>query len=267
MNAVTAQLTLPAARGMAFARRQPSLLTAMRPWLPLPTAMLPWLPRPLATASRQCLPTAMLPQWSLQMIMQAHARLGRSRSLATLRCPGLGGGIFDGTAEEVVLSSVMQGYRLIDTAANYGTEAAIGRALKRSGVPREECFLVSKALTGGYEKTVESFRRSLASLDTPYLDAFLMHGAAATGVRDLRSPEHARARLETWRAMRDLRCEGGPPYRGCARAIGVCNHSPRQVERLMEVAKPAIHQIEFTPLLQRNATLAQCAAHGIVCQG
>jgi len=185
----------------------------------------------------------------------------------TLISDGLGGGIFDGTAEEVVLSSVMQGYRLIDTAANYGTEAAIGRALKRSGVPREECFLVSKALTGGYEKTVESFRRSLASLDTPYLDAFLMHGAAATGVRDLRSPEHARARLETWRAMRDLRCEGGPPYRGCARAIGVCNHSPRQVERLMEVAKPAIHQIEFTPLLQRNATLAQCAAHGIVCQG
>lgn len=180
---------------------------------------------------------------------------------------GLGGGIFDGPAEEAVLSSFRLGYRLVDTAANYKTEAAIGRAVRRSELPRDSFFLVSKAPTSGYHAVLASFERSLAELQVNFLDGFLLHGAAANGVRDLRAAEHASARIESWRALAELRCRGPPPYRRCARAIGVCNHSPRQLLPLLEIATPDIHQIELTPLLQRNETLEFCASHGIVCQG
>ena len=122
---------------------------------------------------------------------------------------GLGGGLFKGDAEAAVLSSLGLGYRLVDTASNYGTEEAVGRAVRRSGLKRAELFLVSKVVGNrGYAATVESLDRSLAALDVDYLDLFLMHGAAAHDADGLRSERHAVGRLETWRAMNDLQAAG-----------------------------------------------------------
>ena len=122
---------------------------------------------------------------------------------------GLGGGLFNGDAEAAVVSSLSVGYRLVDTASNYGTEGAVGRAVRRSGLERSEVFLVSKVVgNGGYATTVESLDKSLAELGMEYLDLFLIHGAAAYGVDELRSERHAYGRRETWRAMKDLQAAG-----------------------------------------------------------
>lgn len=177
---------------------------------------------------------------------------------------GLGGGLFNKNAEEAVVSALQLGYRLIDTAPNYGgSEAAIGRAIQRSGIKRSDIFLATKVGNNGYDATLSSFEKSLAKLQTTQLDLLLMHSSIySKKKKHRRSPLHASKRLETWRAMQELRDQGK------VRAIGVCNHSPRQIELLTASgAKPDVLQVEYHPLLQRGKTLQFCREQGIVVQG
>ena len=115
--------------------------------------------------------------------------------------PMLGFGVFQITDQEecenAVLEAIKTGYRLIDTAASYGNEEAVGRAIKKSGVPREELFITTKLWVqdAGYEKTKKAFENSLKRLGLDYLDLYLIHQPYG----DV---------YGSWRAMEELYKEG-----------------------------------------------------------
>lgn len=160
----------------------------------------------------------------------------------------------DGT----VAAALAAGYRHFDTASFYGTEQALGDALKASGVPREELFLTSKLWKDemGYENALAAFERSLQKLGTDYLDLYLIHWPRPD---DLTS-EWQQLDRDTWRALEDL-------YRaGRVRAIGVSNFLPHHLRSLMKTAEvmPMVNQIEFHPGYPQTYTVEFCKAHGIL---
>ncbi|KOP68307.1 2,5-diketo-D-gluconic acid reductase [Bacillus sp. FJAT-18019] len=147
--------------------------------------------------------------------------------------PILGFGVFqiqdEHQCEKAVYDAIMAGYRLIDTAASYLNEDAVGRAIKRSGVPREELFLTTKLWVqdAGYESTKKAFENSLKRLQLDYLDLYLIHQPFG----DVHG---------SWRAMEDLYREGK------VRAIGVSNFHPDRLIDLIIHKKvvPAVNQVE-----------------------
>ena len=155
--------------------------------------------------------------------------------------PALGFGVFQVTdlaeCERGVLDAISVGYRLIDTAQSYLNEEAVGRAIKRSGVPREELFITTKLWiqSNGYEGTKTAFEKSLKKLQLDYLDLFLIHQPYGDVYGE-------------WRAMQEL-------YKaGKVRAIGVSNFQP---DRLMDLTihmdvLPAVNQIETHPFHQQT---------------
>ncbi|RRD39479.1 aldo/keto reductase [Leptotrichia sp. OH3620_COT-345] len=157
-----------------------------------------------------------------------------------VKMPILGFGVFqipDGKeCEEAVLNAINAGYRLIDTAAAYQNEEAVGRAIKRSGIPREEFFITTKLWINSatYEKTKIAFEKSLDRLDLDYIDLYLIHQP----YNDV---------YGAWRAMTEL-------YKaGKIKAIGVSNfYSDRLVDFILnnEII-PAINQIETHPFNQK----------------
>ena len=155
--------------------------------------------------------------------------------------PLLGFGVFQITdekeCEESVLHALKTGYRLIDTAACYGNERAVGNAVKKSGIPREEVFISSKVWIqdAGYEKTMKSFAKTLENLQTDYLDMYLIHMPYGDY-------------YGSWRAMEELYREGK------VKAIGVCNfEKDRLVDLILnnEVV-PAVNQMELHPFCQQE---------------
>jgi 2,5-diketo-D-gluconate reductase A len=157
--------------------------------------------------------------------------------------PVLGFGVFQVTdlaeCERSVVDAIETGYRLIDTAASYRNEEAVGKAIKRSGVAREELFITTKVWiqSNGYEGTKRSFERSLKQLQTDYLDLYLMHQPMG----DV---------YGTWRAMQELYKQGK------VRAIGVSNFHPDRLIDLIvhnEIV-PAVNQIETHPFHQQIET-------------
>ena len=138
--------------------------------------------------------------------------------------------------EEAVYNALKAGYRLIDTAAAYGNEEAVGRAIKRSGIPREEIFVTTKLWVSdaNYEKAKLAFETSLKKLDLEYIDLYLIHQP----FNDV---------YGAWRAMTELYKEGK------IKAIGVSNFYPdRLVDFIMnnEVV-PAVNQVETHPFNQQ----------------
>lgn len=162
-----------------------------------------------------------------------------------IEMPMVGFGVFqvsDEETEKAVLEALKAGYRLLDTAAVYGNEAGVGRAIKASGIPREEIFVTTKLWIqreNGYENTKKALEDSLTRLGLDYVDLYLMHQPFG----DVH---------EQWRAMEDL-------YKaGKARAIGVSNF---HMDRLMDLITcheivPAVNQIETHPFYQRDAEIA-----------
>jgi len=156
--------------------------------------------------------------------------------------PVLGFGVMMLMGEEcetVVLNAIEAGYRLFDTAELYGNEQALGNAIRKSGVPREEFFITTKfgSKEAGYEKTMAAFKKSLALLQMDYVDLYLVHQPFG----DI---------FGSWRAMQDLYNEGK------IKAIGVCNFLP---DRLMDLIvnsgfTPAVNQIETHPFNQQHET-------------
>ena len=157
--------------------------------------------------------------------------------------PILGFGVFqitDATAcEQSVIDAIDTGYRLIDTAASYLNEAAVGRGIQRSGVSREELFITTKLWIqrNGYDDTLAAFERSLKRLQLDYLDLYLIHQPFGDVYGE-------------WRAMEDLYAAGK------VRAIGVANFQPDRIMDLMLHNKviPAVNQIEVNPFLQQGET-------------
>ena len=157
--------------------------------------------------------------------------------------PLLGFGVFQiadlEECERVVTEAIRVGYRLIDTAASYGNEAAVGRAIARCNVPREELFITTKLWLSdaGEGRTRQAFARSLERLGLDYLDLYLIHQPFG----DV---------YGAWRDMQALYREGR------VRAIGVSNFHPDRLMDLIvhhEVA-PAIDQIETHPFNQQIET-------------
>lgn len=157
--------------------------------------------------------------------------------------PILGFGVFQVTdlaeCERSVSEAIETGYRLIDTAASYGNEEAVGRAIKASGVPREDLFITTKLWiqSNGYEGTKKAFEASLKKLQLDYLDLYLMHQPFGDVYGE-------------WRAMQDLYKEGR------VRAIGVSNFQPDRLIDLIvhnEIV-PAVNQIEAHPFNQQIET-------------
>ncbi|MGU3472561.1 aldo/keto reductase [Paenibacillus sp. D51F] len=157
-----------------------------------------------------------------------------------VKMPILGFGVYqipDGQqCEASVYDALMTGYRLIDTAAAYRNEEAVGRAIKRSGVAREELFVTTKLWIQdtGYERTKKAFEKSLANLQLDYLDLYLIHQPFG----DV---------YGSWRAMEELYREGK------IRAIGVSNF---QLDRLIDLiihneVTPAVNQVETHPFCQQ----------------
>ncbi|HEA29853.1 MAG TPA: aldo/keto reductase [Leeuwenhoekiella sp.] len=160
------------------------------------------------------------------------------------KIPMLGFGTYKATRQEGVESvkiALNSGYRMIDTAAKYENEEAVGKGIKASGVPREEIFVTTKLWRErlGYEQTKKAFEESLAKLELDYLDLYLIHWPANAKNYD----NWQEANAETWRAMEELQEEGK------IKSIGVSNFWPGHLEALFETAKvkPAINQIEFHP--------------------
>ncbi len=154
--------------------------------------------------------------------------------------PILGFGVFQmndaAECEQSVIDAIQAGYRLIDTAASYMNEEAVGRAIRKSGVDRSELFITTKLWVqdAGYENTKKSFQRSLDKLQLDYLDLFLIHQPYG----DVHG---------SWRAMEEL-------YKaGKVRAIGVSNFHPDRVMDIImfnEIA-PAVNQVETHPFNQQ----------------
>ncbi len=157
--------------------------------------------------------------------------------------PILGFGVFQvpdpAECERSVLDAIATGYRLIDTAASYGNEEAVGQAIKKSGVSREDLFITTKLWiqSDGYEGTKKSFETSLKKLQLDFLDLYLIHQPMGDVYGE-------------WRAMEEL-------YKaGKTRAIGVSNFQPDRLIDLIihnEIV-PAVNQIETHPFHQQMET-------------
>ncbi|MBU5350589.1 MULTISPECIES: aldo/keto reductase [Paenibacillus] len=150
--------------------------------------------------------------------------------------------------ENAVYEALMAGYRLIDTAAGYLNEEAVGRAIKRSGVPREELFITTKLWVqdAGYESAKLAFAKSLKKLQLEYLDLYLIHQPFGDY-------------YGAWRAMEDLYREGK------IKAIGVSNFLP---DRLMDLIVhneivPAVNQVETHPFYQQIESTAFMKEQGV----
>lgn len=150
--------------------------------------------------------------------------------------------------EQAVTDALNAGYRLIDTAAAYMNEEAVGAAIRKSGIPREELFITTKLWIQdyGYENTKKAFETSMKKLGLDYLDLYLMHQPMSDY-------------YGSWRAMEELYQEGK------IRAIGVCNFYPERLADLCLNAKviPAVNQIECHPFFQRGKDMETMKEYGV----
>ena len=169
-----------------------------------------------------------------------------------VQMPILGFGVYQipdaEECENAVYEALKTGYRLIDTAAGYLNEEAVGRAIRRSGVPREELFITTKLWVqdAGYESAKTAFAKSLRKLGLDYLDLYLIHQPFGDY-------------YGAWRAMEELHREG------LIRAIGVSNFLP---DRLMDLIVhneivPAVNQIETHPFFRQADSAAFMKEQGV----
>ena len=172
-----------------------------------------------------------------------------------IEMPVLGFGVFQipdaVECERRVYEALQTGYRLIDTAAVYLNEEAVGKGIKRSGIPREELFITTKLWVqdAGYESAKKAFEKSLQRLQLDYLDLYLIHQPYG----DVHG---------SWRAMEELYQEGR------IKAIGISNFQPDRVMDLIVHNKivPAINQIETHPFNQQTETQKFLQEHGMQIQ-
>lgn len=170
-----------------------------------------------------------------------------------VRMPLEGFGVYQvpeaAVCEKAVSEALETGYRLIDTAAAYFNEEAVGAAIRKSGIPREELFITTKLWIqdAGYESAKKAFQVSMENLGLDYLDLYLIHQPFSDY-------------YGAWRAMEELYQEGK------IRAIGVCNFYPARLADLCETVevKPAVNQVELHPFFQQEDALALMKEYGVI---
>lgn len=170
-----------------------------------------------------------------------------------VKMPKEGFGVFQvpdpAQCEQAVLDAIASGYRLIDTAAAYMNEEAVGEAIAKCGVPREELFITTKlwAQDAGYEEAKKAIRTSLDKLGLDYLDLYLIHQPMGDYVG-------------AYRAMEEAYKEG------TLKAIGVCNFYPARLADLCETVDviPAVNQVELHPFFQQENALALMNEYGVI---
>jgi diketogulonate reductase-like aldo/keto reductase len=150
---------------------------------------------------------------------------------------------------ESVASAIRLGYRHIDTARLYGNEADVGKAMRESGVAREQLFVTTKLWNSdhGFDRTLVAFDESRGALGLETVDLFLLHWPVP------------KLRLDSWRALERLYDEGR------VRAIGVSNYMVHHLEELVGRARiaPMVNQIEVHPFLQQRAVRSWCAKNNV----
>ena len=169
-----------------------------------------------------------------------------------VKMPMEGFGVFQvpeaAVCEQAVSDALAVGYRLIDTAAAYFNEEAVGAAIQKSGIAREELFLTTKLWIqdAGYESAKRAFQVSLDKLGTDYIDLYLIH-------------QPMNDYYGAWRAMEEMYEEGR------IRAIGVCNFYPDRLTDLCLNAKviPAVNQVELHPFFAQASALENMKAFGV----
>jgi diketogulonate reductase-like aldo/keto reductase len=166
---------------------------------------------------------------------------------------GLGTWALRGRSGQAVIRRALDvGYRHLDTARVYRNEKEVGRAVRDSGIAREDVFITTKLPPDGVGRARETLSASLAALDTGYVDLWLIHW-----------PPGGAASPETWRALVAARREGR------ARAIGVSNYSIAQIDELIETTGevPAVNQVKWSPSLHDPDRLAAHRERDIVLEG
>ncbi|KIK54662.1 hypothetical protein GYMLUDRAFT_48582 [Collybiopsis luxurians FD-317 M1] len=169
------------------------------------------------------------------------------------------------------LTALKAGYRHIDTALSYGTEKAVGLALKESGLKREEVFVTTKLPMTDYDRVQESFNESLANLDIDYVDLYLLHWPQCVVPEGENLAKNADGTLKTvssptfvevWAEIEKIFEQKR------AKAIGVSNFSIKNLEVLLKTAKivPAVNQVELHPYLSQNDLRKYCKDKGIAIQ-
>jgi 2,5-diketo-D-gluconate reductase A len=174
-----------------------------------------------------------------------------------VQIPQFGFGVFQiepGQTAEVVRTAFDAGYRHIDTAQGYGNEEGVGKAVRESGLPREEVFVTTKLINNrhGYDEAIAALDESLQTLGLDYVDLYLIHWPRP----------HADRYVETWRAFEKILSDGK------ARSIGVSNFQVPHLERLAAETGtvPAVNQIELHPLLQQSQLRDYHREHGIATE-
>ncbi len=172
-----------------------------------------------------------------------------------IKMPWIGLGVFKVQDGEEVVSSIKSalevGYRSIDTAAIYGNEEGVGRAIAEANVPREELFITTKVWNSnhGYESTLKAFDESMEKLGLDYLDLYLIHWPL---------PSHGKY-VETWKALEKLYKDGR------IRAIGVSNFKIHHLEDIIANCeiKPMVNQVEYHPRFNQRELHEYCKKNGI----
>ena len=176
----------------------------------------------------------------------------------TLGIPGDAGGTEAGDAEtaRVVALAIEAGYRHIDSAQGYLTETGVGRAVRASGLPREDFYVTTKLANDNHrpDDVRRSFEQTMTNLGLPYLDLFLMHWPLPT--------RYDGDYVATWRAMTDLLADGR------VRSVGVSNFQPAHLERIIGETGivPVINQVELHPRFANTAVRTACEQHRIAIE-
>ena len=171
--------------------------------------------------------------------------------------PAVGYGVYqvpDDAAEVALTHAIKCGYRSVDTAAMYGNEAGVGRAVRASAVPRSELFVTTKLWNDdqGYDTTMRAFEKSLSTLGLGYVDMYLIHWPLAKEGKF----------VDTFRAFQKLKADG------LVRSIGVSNFTRAHLEELIEATGevPVVNQVELHPRLAQNELREFHASLGIVTE-
>lgn len=177
--------------------------------------------------------------------------------------PAIGFGTYNakgGDNLQMIKDAIEVGYRYFDTASLYGTERALGQAIKESGLPREAFQIATKVWIDemGYENTKEALERSLSRLQTDYVDFYLIHWPKANE----EDSEWKTRDLETWRAMEEMVEEGK------IKAIGLSNFLPHHLDNILEHCriKPVLNQLELHVGYSQEAAVAYSKERGIQVQ-